>query len=80
MTSDRPNFFEIKTDIVCADCRRELLRDWGPGPESMARNEDETVRPSDFTNLGRTPWAGNPEEGGCYVQCSHCLGQWGPDA
>lgn len=88
---DRPSWFETSTGmIVCGPCRAKLLAEWAPGTGKAGLDEggrstvikispDEEVRPSDFTNLGRTPWAGNSEPDR-YIQCDQCLGQWGPDA
>lgn len=78
--ADRPNFFRCDDSIVCAECRRKTLAAWSPeAVRAKGGTEDEMVRASDFLNLGRTPWAGNPP-GDRYIQCDECLGQWGPDA
>jgi hypothetical protein len=91
VTTDRPNWFETRDGmIVCGPCRAILLAEWAPGTGKagvdagghsvvLTISPDEEVRPTDFTNLGRTPWAGNSEPDR-YIQCDQCLGQWGPDA
>jgi hypothetical protein len=80
-STDRPYWYECNDMIVCQYCRAEMLRDWAPGTTKggVAISKDETVRRSDFSPLGRTPWAGN-DEGERYMQCDGCNTQWGPDS
>ena len=78
--AERPYWYETTEGIFCQGCRAEALRNWSPEVvRDMGGNEDEVVRPRDFTPLGRTPWSGNPP-GDRYMQCDGCNGQWGPDA
>lgn len=87
MTILRMRFYDLGGQVLCRDCRDNLLTNaWRVhsyrddcGHPVLEVSDEPPLRPRDFEALGPRPWAGNddPER---YVQCDGCNGQWGPDA